>query len=165
VGVSGANGAVFAYGLRNPFQIAIQPGTGFLMINDVGEGSYEEINFGVAAANYGWPMTEGPTTEPGITAPIMYYSHAHGCAITGGVFYNPQTPAFPPRFLGNYFYADYCAGFIRRLDPRKAPLLSNGPFGIVDLAVSPQGGLYYLARTSPSGSLFVINATPAAVDE
>ena len=43
---TGANRAIWALGLRNPFTIAIQPGTGGMLINDVGEGTWEEINDG-----------------------------------------------------------------------------------------------------------------------
>ena len=57
-----AHRAIWAYGLRNPFTFAVQPGTGRMHINDVGAGTWEEINLGAAGANYGWPATEGPTT-------------------------------------------------------------------------------------------------------
>ena len=40
--------AVWAHGLRNPFTFAVQPGTGRIHINDVGEGTWEEINVVVA---------------------------------------------------------------------------------------------------------------------
>ena len=52
--------AVWARGLRNPFTFAVQPGTGRMHINDVGQNTWEEINLGVPGANYGWPATEGP---------------------------------------------------------------------------------------------------------
>ena len=63
-------------------------------INDVGQNTLEEINEGEAGANYGWPVSEGPTSTPGQTAPIYWYGHGSrpqlGCAITGGAFYNPD---------------------------------------------------------------------------
>ncbi len=52
--------------------------------NDVGETTWEEINEGVAGANYGWPLTEGPTSDAGFVSPLFAYTHASGCAITGG---------------------------------------------------------------------------------
>ncbi|HEY9824685.1 MAG TPA: PQQ-dependent sugar dehydrogenase, partial [Stenomitos sp.] len=52
---SGKNRAIWALGLRNPFTFAVQPGTGRIHINDVGQGTWEEINAGVKGANYGWP--------------------------------------------------------------------------------------------------------------
>src|SRR5439155_12911459 len=51
----GVNRAIWALGLRNPFTFAIQPGTGRMFINDVGQSTWEEIDDGVAGANYGWP--------------------------------------------------------------------------------------------------------------
>jgi glucose/arabinose dehydrogenase len=61
---TGINRSIWALGLRNPFTFAFQPGTGRLFINDVGQSAWEEINEGVAGANYGWPTTEGnPATR------------------------------------------------------------------------------------------------------
>ena len=57
---TGVNRAIWALGLRNPFTFAFQPGTGRIFINDVGQSAWEEINDGVAGANYGWPECEGP---------------------------------------------------------------------------------------------------------
>ena len=57
---SGANRAIWAVGLRNPFTFALNPGgTPPLLINDVGQRAREEVNLGSAGANYGWPCTEG----------------------------------------------------------------------------------------------------------
>ena len=50
---AGINQSIWARGLRNPFTMAFQPGTGKLFVNDVGSTMYEEINQGAAGANYG----------------------------------------------------------------------------------------------------------------
>ncbi|MFO1286519.1 MAG: PQQ-dependent sugar dehydrogenase [Rubrivivax sp.] len=55
--------AVWASGLRNAFTFAVQPGTGRMHINDVGQATWEEINLGAAGANYGWPASEGRRTS------------------------------------------------------------------------------------------------------
>src|SRR5207249_3015027 len=78
---TGNNRAIWALGLRNPFTFAFQPGTGRMFINDVGESTYEEINDGIAGSNYGWPITEGPTSNPAFRSPIYFYGHDAGCAI------------------------------------------------------------------------------------
>src|SRR6185369_3293570 len=115
---SGANRAIWALGLRNPFTFAVQPGTGRIFINDVGEMVWEEIDEGVAGANYGWPDTEGPTTDPRFRAPIHAYNHNTGAlAITGGAFYNPTTVQFPSSYVGKYFFNESSGGLIRVLDP------------------------------------------------
>jgi glucose/arabinose dehydrogenase len=49
--VTGNNKLIWAYGLRNPFTFGIQPGTGRIFIDDVGQGSWEEIDDGIAGAN------------------------------------------------------------------------------------------------------------------
>ncbi len=93
--------AVWAYGLRNPFTFAFEPGTGRMHINDVGQGQWEEIDLGARGANYGWPLSEGPDgVVPGITAPLFAYAHEAaatpgsgpggfviGFAVAGGAFY------------------------------------------------------------------------------
>src|SRR5882762_8630480 len=85
---SGDNRAIWALGLRNPFTFAIQPGTGRIFINDVGQDTWEEIDDGIAASNYGWPVTEGPTSDPRFRSPLFSYGHGSGpttgCAIAGG---------------------------------------------------------------------------------
>src|SRR4051794_13391414 len=56
---AGKNRAIWAMGLRNPFTFAFHPATGEMLINDVGQNTWEEIDEGRAGANYGWPDTEG----------------------------------------------------------------------------------------------------------
>ena len=56
---TGDNQAIWALGLRNPFTFSFQPGVGRMFINDVGQGSWEEINDGIAGSNYGWDTCEG----------------------------------------------------------------------------------------------------------
>jgi glucose/arabinose dehydrogenase len=80
-----------------------------LYINDVGQNTWEEIDDGSAGANYGWPLTEGATTDPRFVSPIYSYDHTGGpCAITGGAFYAPMTTQFPTDYVRDYFFADYC---------------------------------------------------------
>lgn len=66
---TGQNRAIWALGLRNPYTFAFQPGGARMFINDVGQSSWEEINHGIAGANYGWPITEGPTTDSRLSRP------------------------------------------------------------------------------------------------
>jgi glucose/arabinose dehydrogenase len=148
---AGAHRAVWALGLRNPYTFAFNPGSGApaMAINDVGANTWEEINDGSAGANYGWPNTEGPTTNPSFVSPRYAYDHANSqCAITGGAFYAPPVMQFPADYLDDYFFADNCAGWIRRLDPNNGNTVTPFATGIpgpVDLKVGPDGALYYLA--------------------
>src|SRR5437762_3133708 len=113
---TGNNRAIWAMGLRNPFTFGFQPGTGRMFINDVGQDTWEEINDGMAGANYGWPSCEGACspTNPNFRDPIHQYSHAEGCAIVGAAFYNPVATQFPAEYTGAYFFADLCGGWIRK---------------------------------------------------
>src|SRR4029450_12688983 len=133
----------------------------WMFINDVGQDTWEEINDGIAASNYGWPATEGPTGNPQYRSPLFYYGHGGGgttgCAIAGGAFYNPSIQTFPIEYLGDYFFADFCSGWIRRFDPNDGSV-SDFAMGIsspVDLMVGPNGSLYYVARGS--GGVFRID--------
>ncbi len=149
---SGNNRAIWALGLRNPYTFAFQSGTGRMFINDVGQNTWEEINDGIAGSNYGWPTTEGPTSDPNFRGPIFAYQHGSGpltgCAITGGTFYNPPTNQFPASYVGKYFFADFCNGWIRLLNPANntATAFATGIASPVDLQVASDGSLYYLAR-------------------
>src|SRR5262249_46384891 len=140
----GPNRAIWVLGLRNPFTFAIQPGVGRLFINDVGQNSVEEVNDGVAGTNYGWPTCEGACNpaNPNFRDPIYQYSHSEGCAITGGTFYYPTISQFPSDYIGDYFFADYCGGWIRKLDPANGNSVTTFATGIsspVDLKVSADG--------------------------
>lgn len=177
---SGVNRAIWAAGLRNPFTFAINKINGKIFINDVGELSYEEINFGVAGANYGWADTEGPFDPllfPNFTQPIVAYPRPgsgnpnhpagnsyQGRAITGGDFYTPATITFSSDFVNDYFFADFVDGWIRRYDDVEDRVIdfATGIGGPIDLRVGPDGALYYLARNAQgfeNGRVYRIQST------
>jgi glucose/arabinose dehydrogenase len=176
VGTPDARGEIWAYGLRNPFTGDIDPVTGRMYINDVGRYSWEEINLGVAGANYGWPECEGECENPDFEDPIHAYSQRTGCAITGGAFY--RGTQFPEEYQGSYFFADHCDQWIKRLlpDGTEADFATDGPKSVVDLEVGPDGSLYYLLYSKSTeeegyitdGAVYKIqfataNRTPKAV--
>lgn len=164
---TGVNRAIWALGLRNPFNFAVQPGTGRIFINDVGAGTWEEINEGIAGANYGWPSTEGPTNNPDFDTPLFAYRHdgagtSGGCAIIGAAFYNPPTVQFPPGYVGDYFFGDYCRQYIRRYDiatDTAIDFASNVVSDLVDIRVAADGSLYYLARGDSAAEAGVYRIT------
>ena len=65
---------IIAYGLRNPFRIAMRPGTRELWVGDVGWREHEEINIipdpaaAAAPRNFGWPCYDGTSRQPGYDA-------------------------------------------------------------------------------------------------
>ncbi len=149
VSTSGAKGEIWAYGFRNPYTFAVDPSTGKINVNDVGEGTWEEVNTLVKGGNYGWPTCEGPQSgglgscsNGSFVYPIYAYNHNGGSAsITGGAFYNGNQ--FPSSYFGGYFFADYAKGFIKFINTSNQVSDFRSASSPVDLKVGPDGALYY----------------------
>lgn len=79
----GALPQIYAYGLRNPFRLTFTP-TGQLLVADVGDLKFEELNLITAGGNYGWPGAEGVCTSncAGLIDPVYSYPHGSGAAFT-----------------------------------------------------------------------------------
>lgn len=153
---TGLNRAIWAKGLRNPYTFGFQPGTGRMHINDVGENEWEEINLGRAGADYGWPATEGPTTDARYDAPILAYRHSgepplfNGYSVVGAAFYNPSTAMFGTPYVGDYFFADYVSGWIYRMESdgsNDAYAFAQTGANPVNLLVGEDGSLYVLLNS------------------
>ncbi|MEW6304576.1 MAG: PQQ-dependent sugar dehydrogenase [Verrucomicrobiota bacterium] len=146
---SGKYRAIWAIGLRNPFGLAVQPGTGRMFFTDVGGSAFEEVNEAIAGANYGWPKAEGYSKDPQFKSPLYAYPPVIGRSVAGGVFYNPGRAQFPERYAGKFFFVDYMAHWLKVLDPANPKSVTsfgrnfNGP---VDVQLSPDGCLYVLNR-------------------
>jgi glucose/arabinose dehydrogenase len=183
----GINKSIWCAGLRNPYTLAFQPGTGTLYVNEVGQNAWEEINdCTVGGKNYGWPATEGNFNQasfPNYTLPVHAYGHSgvsgQGFAITGGTFFNPPQTNYPASYIGSYFYMDFSVNWIWYLTPNiltnnknkmaksyaplaptefKSPIAGNS----VGLTTGPEGNLYYLSRAT--GSLVrIVNSTTLPV--
>lgn len=120
----GGGGApeVIAYGLRNPWRTWIDPVERIIYIADVGQEAWEEVSAvgldSLAGTNFGWLRMEGSSCfQPGcdalaegLTLPVVEYPHDDGCSVTGGVVYRGSRI---PEIEGRYFYADWCAGWVR----------------------------------------------------
>lgn len=155
---------IWAYGLRNPYTISVQPGTGRLFVNDVGQSTWEEINDAtIGGLNFGWPNAEGAGTNPAYTNPVYAYEHGGGdgvgCAITGGTFYNPIASRYPASFVGRYFLQDFCSNWINTLDLSgptavRSSFATNLSGGNVGLSTGTDGYLYFVSVYT--GSLFRI---------
>jgi len=165
VGVSGARGEIWALGLRNPFTFAVDPVSGKIHINDVGQSTREEINLGQAGKNFGWPTCEGTCSNPSFTNPIHTYGRSDGACIAGGAFYRANQ--FPSTYDGAYFFADYSSSWIRVLKPDNTWTgFATGAGSPIDLDVGPDGSLYYLARSAGLRRIRYVgtsNRNPSAV--
>ena len=122
---------IWAIGIRNPWRASFDDVTGRYYIGDVGGNSaavaYEEVNVGVAGANYGWPACEGPLGPPkngpdcpsGTTGPIHYYAHAPGgsccqnASISGGEIVRGSQ--LPSELQGAYVFAEFAQSEARYL--------------------------------------------------
>jgi glucose/arabinose dehydrogenase len=115
----GAKPQVAGYGLRNPWRFSFDRATGDLYIGDVGQESWEEVDYvarsDTGLKNFGWNVYEGnsrysnnPLNPAGkLTFPVHVYSHSVGCSVTGGFVYRGRAV---PAARGRYFYGDYCTG-------------------------------------------------------
>ncbi len=136
-----AYGGVWAYGFRNPYSMCFDDapgGDGKLIVADVGQNVFEEIDFVTRGLNYGWPRTEGlhcfdpfnPNTPPpscntaGLVPPVAEYDHTVGIAIVSGYVYRGNDL---PAMRGMYFFGDFSTSF-----------------------GSPNGHLFYIDPTSPA---------------
>lgn len=120
VGIAGAD-EIWAYGLRNPWRVGYDTDNGDLYIADVGQSSWEELNYqpGTSSGgeNYGWRLMEGahcynPSSDcdpGGLTYPLTEYSSALGCSIVAGYVYRGCRI---PDLRGTFFYADWCSASI-----------------------------------------------------
>jgi glucose/arabinose dehydrogenase len=175
---------IWAFGLRNPwrynFDDPAQGGTGALIIADVGQNAFEEIDFeppAVGGRNYGWRNREGAhdnvTSRPPaylpLVDPIYEYGRGQGQSVTGGFVYRGK--ALGANFQGRYFFADYVAGRVWSL-----ALNQNGTGSASDLrdhttdlgavgnissfGVDADGELYLVSHSL--GSIFKIFRVPGA---
>ena len=118
VGTPTARDEIWAWGMRNPYRWSFDRATGDMLIGDVGEGSWEEVDFIPAASgggeNFGWPCREGahdfdttgPTCGGALVDPVLEYPHDDGCTIIGGYVYRGSIPGL----AGTYIYNDWCSG-------------------------------------------------------
>ncbi len=117
----GGRPEVWAYGLRNPWRIAIDPVERLLYIADVGQGTWEEVNavsLEGGGYNFGWAHMEGPEcyrflpdcTPSDYTVPVVWYEREDGISVTGGKVYRGSEI---PGLAGAYFYSDWVHQWIR----------------------------------------------------
>jgi glucose/arabinose dehydrogenase len=115
----GAKPEIADYGLRNPWRFSFDRATGDLYLGDVGQGSWEEVDYvarrDTGVKNFGWNVYEGnerysddPLSSAGqLVSPVHVYSHSLGCSVTGGFVYRGKAV---PAVGGRYFFGDYCSG-------------------------------------------------------
>jgi glucose/arabinose dehydrogenase len=187
-GQPGVLGEIWAIGVRNPWKFTFDDpnrgGTGALVMGDVGQNSWEEVNYepqGAGGRNYGWRNREGAhdnvtTVAPypiPLTEPITEYSHAVGHSITGGYVYRGS--ALGASYVGRYFFADFSFSRVWSIAITNPGTAGAGAADLVEhsgqlgaavtlpssFGVDADGELYVV---SYSGSIYKIglNAAPGA---
>lgn len=159
---------IYSYGLRNPFRFSFDSADGSLLIGDVGQDRYEEVDYetldSARGANFGWdafegkhPLNEDASPDPGgTTMPIFEYSHAGGnCAITGGYVSRDRKV---PALFGRYLYADFCKGQIRSLVPQPGGATGDRPTGL-----PAESGISSFGEDT-RGRIYVANLSTGEVD-
>jgi glucose/arabinose dehydrogenase len=167
---AGARGEIWAYGLRNPWRFSFDLTANRVYIADVGQSAWEEVDVAPLAQggqNYGWNVMEGmhcynasTCNQSGLTLPVAEYSHSDGCSITGGYVYRGS---IIPGIVGQYFYSDYCSGFLRSFTYDDSSAQNQKTWDVGDLGnvlsfgQDNAGELYVL---SASGTVYQIAAKP-----
>ena len=161
-GVTGYRSEIWALGLRNPWRFSFDRLTSDLYLGDVGQSSFEEVDFQPAGSaggeNYGWNILEGPACytppvnclpPPGYVPPVMFYDRTEGISIIGGYVYRGGKFGL---MKGIYVYGDL-SGKIWGLQNQagiswqRSLLLSPG-FSISTFGEDEPGNLYVTDYTS-----------------
>ena len=185
-----ARGEIWSFGLRNPwrynFDDPARGGSGALIIADVGQNRWEEIDYqppSRGGRNYGWRIREGAhdnvTSQPPaylpLIQPVHEYDHNTGQSITGGFVYRGRALGSP--YAGRYFFADFVQGRVWSLalfvDPttaearasdireHTAELSGSGRLGnISSFGVDSDGELYLVEYST--GMILKLLGPPAA---
>ena len=165
----GGRAEIWAFGLRNPWRFSFDITTGDLYIGDVGQNSWEEINFLAAdtlvGANFGWNHREGlhafasQLTE-GLVDPVAEYANGGSeCSVSGGVVVrDPELAAW----RGVYLYGDYCSGQIWGLLPDANGQWVNSrlfdtSFSITSFGTDVNGAVYL---TDHNGRIYRLEPIP-----
>jgi len=140
----------WAVGLRNPWRFSVDPLTGEIFCGDVGEDSWEEVNYIVKGANYGWPFKEGTNDFQGVpppgtilAPPIAAVPWGDDLSVIGGFVYRGTRL---PELWGHYIFSDWKSGIIRGLLPNGTnavlyeDLATTFGFGPTAFAPDPRNG-------------------------
>jgi glucose/arabinose dehydrogenase len=170
VGIVGAREEIWSYGLRNPWRFSFDRLTGHMFIGEVGQGSWEEVDFQPANStggeNYGWRLMEGNSCfNPAINCnngtlslPILVYDHSVGCSVTGGYRYRGSKN---PNLNGLYLYGDFCSGLIwgaqeDGLGGWNTTVLLDTNLSISTFGEDESGEIYFAHLSATDGAIYQV---------
>jgi glucose/arabinose dehydrogenase len=172
VGMASTRPEIWAFGLRNPwrynFDDPMRGGTGAMVIADVGQNNWEEVDYepaGRGGRNYGWRNREGahdnvtsrpPAFQP-LVEPIHEYNRTVGASITGGFVYRGS--ALPPSFQGRYFFGDYISARVFSLGIVIDPVTREATVSNVTEHTSELGSVGNIASfgVDADGELYIVS--------
>ena len=159
-----AGWSIAAFGLRNAWRFSFDRATGDLYLGDVGQGTWEEVDFtprnSPGIENYGWNRYEGPQRfdnrglGPGrLVLPVASYGRGDGCTVVGGYVYRGSARRSE---RGRYVYGDYCSGIIWsfRISDGKATQQRREPFRVASLVSFGENAAGELFAVSLDGTIF-----------
>jgi len=169
---------IYCHGLRNPWRFSFDRKTGDLYIGDVGQSSWEEINFiplkNAPGSNFGWNTMEGSHCYPSnencekdnLILPIFEYpnnanymktligwnqNNVQGCSVTGGYVYRGSTIL---QLEGKYLFGDYCTGKVWSLQISEGKVIDH-----IEWEISGIKEDFYLSSFGEDGNgeLYLLN--------
>ena len=167
VGAANPTPELYAYGLRNPWRFSFDRLNGSLRIGDVGQDSWEELDYikhGEAPGlNFGWRKYEGNhlyhdenIDESRLRWPFQEYPHTNGnCAVIGGYMYRGSIQSL----YGYYLYADLCSANIWRRYPGHSPIKMGISGTVSDIVSFAEGNLGGLFIVSIDGAVYRLTST------
>ena len=150
------NDAIYATGLRNPFRGGVTP-DGQLLLGDVGQNTWEEINLVSAGANFGWPSAEGVCPGPGVCQPpdsdgktnpiYAYHEPVGGSSITSVLVY--EGDGFGDRYENAVFFADHNREWVKVMHCDAGYTSCGAPSTFIS-----QGGRTTRLEQGPDGNIY-----------
>jgi glucose/arabinose dehydrogenase len=171
VGQEGIVPETWAYGLRNPWRIAVDEKTGHVWVTQNGQDLWEQVYLVRKGDNYGWSVYEGSHLfyagrqqgpHPHVL-PTAEHHHLEARSLTGGVVYHGSRL---PELTGAYIYGDYSTGRIWGIkhDGTKVTLhklLADTTFAISGFGLDSSGELLVADhRGGGEGAYYYLDPTP-----
>lgn len=165
-GQANAQDEIYAYGLRHPWRMTIDPITHRIWAGEVGFQTYEEINLIEKGKNYGWPKYEGATFElrsdvdldAPHAKPIIDFGREDtdwNCIVGGEFYYGSEFDDL----YGKYIFADCNTGAVNafRYNFENKVVAYNQPISDVPSIVSSikiHGNDIYFLSFSAGGKIY-----------
>jgi glucose/arabinose dehydrogenase len=181
LGAPGFRPEIWSFGWRNPWRYSFDDpargGTGALIVGDVGQNQWEEIDHeppNRGGRNYGWRNREGAhdhvTSRPPaflpLVDPIHEYDHSIGQSLSGGYVY--RGGALGPAHRGRYFFADFIEGRVWSLGLAIDPITGEASASNLLEHTAALGGSAQLGNVSSfgldaAGELYVVSYSHGAI--